>query len=119
MAHPMALVGREQELARAVALLRGDVRLLTLTGPVGVGKSCLSWHVAAELEDDFGDGVLVVRMDAVCNAEQVEAELRRVLSVDIIKGRGAVQGVWGCGREMLLVLDGFEHVADAGQVITM
>ena len=66
------LVGREHEAALAVAMLRrADVRLLTLTGPGGVGKTRLSLRVAADAADAFTDGVCFVPLAAVADAELV------------------------------------------------
>ena len=54
------LIGREQEVVRVCSFLRQtEVRLLTLTGPGGVGKTRLGLEVAAVLCDDFADGVLL------------------------------------------------------------
>jgi hypothetical protein len=56
-AQPTPLIGREREIAMLAALLRGaGVRLVTLTGPGGAGKTRLALQVAAELLDDFADG---------------------------------------------------------------
>src|SRR5262245_40006259 len=67
-----SFVGREREVAHVCALLRSDgVRLVTLTGPGGVGKTRLAQRVAEELAADFEDGVAFVPLASISDPEFV------------------------------------------------
>ena len=108
-------VGRDRELAEAGDLLRGT-RLLSLTGPGGTGKTRLSLQVAATAAEDFPDGVWFVALDAVRDPALVTPTIARTVglaenatkpSIDVLADEV------GAGR-VLLVLDNFEQVTEAG-----
>ena len=77
-----SLVGRRQEVSEAQALLRRpDVRLVTLVGPSGVGKSRVALSVAASLDEDFADGIAVPLMPWLHDPESLELAIARALGV--------------------------------------
>jgi predicted ATPase/class 3 adenylate cyclase len=109
-------VGRDRELVEAGDLLRTS-RLLTMTGPGGTGKTRLSLQVAAAAADDYPDGVWFVALDAVRDPALVAPTIARTLGIADNVTRSAVDMIQesvGDGR-VLLVLDNFEQVVDAGK----
>jgi len=110
------LVGREAAVARALDLLsRRDVRLLTLLGPGGAGKTRLAIEVAWEAVTRYRDGVWIVPLAPISDQALMVSEVARVLRVDPLAGRSLEQTVVAAlaQRELLLVLDNFEHVLSA------
>jgi non-specific serine/threonine protein kinase len=116
-----SFVGREREIAAARGALRqGGIRLLTLTGPGGVGKTRLAVRVAEEVAGDFPDGVWFVPLAPVLDPALVADTVAGVLGVKETASRTLVAGLRAFLRERhaLLLLDNFEHVLDAAPLVT-
>jgi predicted ATPase/DNA-binding CsgD family transcriptional regulator len=108
--------GREREVAALAALLRQpSVRLVTLIGTGGVGKTRLSLQVAAEVSDDFADGVCFVSLAPVSDPAQVMPTIAKALGLWEALDRPLLDHVRDYLHEqhLQLLLDNFEHVAAA------
>ena len=113
-----SLIGREDELARLRELLEdANLRVLTLTGAGGLGKTRLAIELGRQLEDTFAGGVCFVALEKVNQASLVPSEVARALGVRPMPEQTADVAVVEHLRKvvgpLLLLLDNFEHVQDA------
>jgi non-specific serine/threonine protein kinase len=113
------LVGRDAERDDVLSLLRkDDVRMITLTGPGGTGKTRLSLGIGAELLREMDDGVWWVSLGAIRDPRLVISEIAAVFDVH----EGGVPLLDGvkhaiAGKSLLLILDNFEQVLDAAPLV--
>ena len=113
------LIGREKEVADVCGRLRSsEVRLLTLTGPGGTGKTRVGLQAAAELMDDFGDGVYFVSLAAITDPMLVAATVAVTFGLKETGGQPLLEVLKDYLREkrMLLLLDNFEQVFEAASI---
>jgi predicted ATPase len=113
------LLGREQEAAAVEDLVvREGVRLVTLTGPGGVGKSRLAVEAARRLGPGFADGVRFVALASVSAADLVAAAIAAGLGLNTSAGQMITDlESYLRARRLLLVLDNFEQVVDAAPLL--
>lgn len=110
------LIGRADETHQIRELLQQSaVRLVTLIGPGGVGKTHLVLHLAAELRADFPNGVCLVDLTAVTDSSTVMSVIARTLNIHEQHGSTLLEQIQAylSRNHMLLVLDNFEQVIDA------
>ncbi len=111
---PNELIGRDEVVGELVACLAGEGGLVTLTGAGGLGKTRVALAVAEQLVDRLADGAFLVELAEVSSHESVVGAIADVVGAG--RGVDALSAALA-SREMLLVLDNFEHVIDAAPVL--
>jgi predicted ATPase/class 3 adenylate cyclase len=113
-----SFLGRERELAELDALLE-TARLVTLTGPGGIGKTSLAIELARRRADRAADGAWVVALDGIADPALVSSVIARTLGLFDGADHPAVDALPGflSTRSMALVLDNFEHLLEAAGTV--
>ena len=119
--HPLTpFLGRERDIgAVTAALCRPDLRLLTLTGPGGTGKTRLALRVAEDLMSHFADGVAFISLASVADANLVPTAIAQSLGLREHGERPISERLVAAlrDRKLLLVLDNFEHILPAAPYV--
>jgi predicted ATPase/DNA-binding CsgD family transcriptional regulator len=114
------LIGRKQEIERICSLLQqAEVRILTLTGTGGIGKTRLSLQVAVELTDSFADGIYFIPLASIRDPELVMPTIAQTLGIKGAREESYLSLLKAYLREKhaLLLLDNFEHILTAAPAI--
>jgi predicted ATPase len=117
---PTPLVGREREVEDIRGrLLAAEVRLLTLTGPGGTGKTRLALQAAADLLDEFEDGVYFVALATLTDPALVASTVAQALDVRESGDQTLIESMkdYLSGKRLLLVVDNFEQVLTAAPLV--
>jgi predicted ATPase/class 3 adenylate cyclase len=116
---PTPLIGREAELEELRRMLREGVRLVTLVGPGGAGKTRLALQIAAEMVDGYADGAWFVPLAPIADPALVASTIAHALGVREIVGQSMRESLTDFlrSKSTLLVLDNVEQVIDAAPLV--
>jgi len=112
-------IGRRSELAEAEELLQGGARLVTVTGPPGVGKTRFALELANDLAAEYADGVDFVSFTHVHDVSGICAAIAATLRLDARGEQPLLDQIAAClrERELLIVLNDFAHGRDGGALL--
>ena len=116
-----SLIGREQEIETLCQLLRlPDVRLVSITGPGGVGKTSLALQVAHDVQDAFIDGVFFISLAAISDSTLIIPTIAHTLGVIESPNRLLLDSLkeFLRDRQVLLLLDNFEQIISAAPLLS-
>jgi predicted ATPase/DNA-binding SARP family transcriptional activator len=113
---PTPLVGRERELAEAAQMFRSGVRLVTLTGPGGIGKTRLALELARQLEPELPDGAVLVRLATVLDPALVPDAFAQAVGVPDADADALRDHLRT--RSLLVLLDNFEQLLPAAPFLS-
>lgn len=114
-------IGRETEIhAVEELLMESECRLLTMTGPGGIGKTRLALQIAGKLLKRFQDGVYFIDLAPISRADLIATTIAKELGLQESSGKQFLENLKDFlhDRQLLLLLDNFEHVIDAAPLIT-
>jgi predicted ATPase/DNA-binding SARP family transcriptional activator len=118
-AQTTAFIGRDTEIKLLKNLLN-DTRLLTLTGPGGIGKTGLALQLAAKVIDDFDNGVFFIPLAGISDPKLAADSIAITLGIHKVGGQSLIKALQAylAKKQLLLVLDGFEQIVAAAPVIS-